>query len=68
MRDVENGSSGNNPYVEGSFRTAVNSQFSLRSYVRYGVEDDTLHEVNHSEVMQRNLENVRNRFDLECLS
>jgi len=22
----------------------------------------------HSEVMQRNLENVRNRFDLECLS
>jgi len=36
--------------------------------VRYGVEDDTLHEVNHSEVMQRNLENVRNRFDLECLS
>ena len=30
--------------------------------VRYGVEDD------HSEVMERNLENVRNRFDLECLS
>ena len=29
---------------------------------------DTLLEVNHSEVMQRNLENVRNRFDLECLS
>ena len=39
MRDVEGGSSGNSPYVEGSFRTAVNSQFSLRSYVRYGVED-----------------------------
>lgn len=36
--------------------------------VRYGVEDDTLSEVNHSEVMERNLENVRNRFDLECLS
>ena len=39
VRDVEGGSSGNSPYVEGSFRTAVNSQFSLRSYVRYGVED-----------------------------
>ena len=36
--------------------------------VRYGVADDTLDAVNHSEVMQRNLENVRNRFDLECLS
>ncbi len=39
VRDVENGSSGNSPYVEGSFRTAINSQLSLRSYVRYGVED-----------------------------
>ena len=38
------------------------------SDVRFGVEDDTLHEVNHSDVMERNLENVRNRFDLECLS
>jgi hypothetical protein len=36
--------------------------------VSYGVEDDTLHEVNHSAVMQRALENVRNSFDLECLS
>tara|TARA_R100000541_G_C1870878_1_gene80783 strand:- start:362 stop:694 length:333 start_codon:yes stop_codon:yes gene_type:complete len=25
-------------------------------------------EEDHSEVMERNLENVRNRFDLECLS
>ncbi len=39
VRDVENGSSSTSPYVEGSFRTAVNSQLSLRSYVRYGVED-----------------------------
>ena len=31
--------------------------------VRYGAESE-----DHSEVMQRNLENVRNRFDLECLS
>jgi len=29
---------------------------------------DTSLDVTHSEVMQRNLENVRNRFDLECLS
>jgi len=39
IRDVENGRSSNSPYVEGSFRTAINSQLSLRSYVRYGVED-----------------------------
>ena len=38
------------------------------SDVRFGVEDDTLSDVSYSEVMQRNLENVRNRFDLECLS
>jgi len=31
--------------------------------VRYGAESE-----DHSEVMHRNLENVRNRFDLECLS
>lgn len=31
--------------------------------VRYGAESE-----DHSEVMERNLENVRNRFDLECLS
>ena len=31
--------------------------------VRYAAESE-----DHSEVMQRNLENVRNRFDLECLS
>jgi len=29
--------------------------------------DDTL-EVTHSEALENNLENVRNRFDLECLS
>jgi len=34
---------------------------------RYGVNDDTL-EITHSEAMENNLENVRNRFDLECLS
>ena len=31
--------------------------------VRFAAESE-----DHSEVMQRNLENVRNRFDLECLS
>ena len=31
------------------------------------VNDDTL-EVTHSEALENNLENVRNRFDLECLS
>lgn len=39
MRDVDGGNSSDNPYVEGSFHTAINSQFSLRTYVRYGVED-----------------------------
>ena len=38
------------------------------SDVTSGEYDDTLDAVTHSEVMQRNLENVRNRFDLECLS
>ena len=36
--------------------------------VRYGVEDDTLSDVDYSEVMEMNLENVRNRFDLEARS
>ena len=31
------------------------------------VNDDTL-EITHSEALENNLENVRNRFDLECLS
>jgi hypothetical protein len=39
LRDVDGGDSSSNPYVEGSFRTAINSQLNLRSYVRYGVED-----------------------------
>lgn len=39
LRDVDGGDSSSNPYVEGSFRTAINTQLSLRSYVRYGVED-----------------------------
>ena len=38
------------------------------SDVRFGVEDDTLSDVDYSEVMEMNLENVRNRFDLEARS
>jgi len=39
IRDVDQGDSGESPYVEGSFTTRVNESFSLRGYARYGVED-----------------------------
>ena len=39
IRDVDNGSSSNSPYVEASLNTRVNEQFSLRAYGRYGIED-----------------------------
>jgi len=39
IREVDNGDSSTNPYVEGSFTSQVNQAFSLRGYVRYGVED-----------------------------
>lgn len=39
IREVDSGDSSTNPYVEGSFTSQVNQAFSLRGYVRYGVED-----------------------------
>lgn len=39
IRDVDNGASGSNPYFEGAVRTQVNERFSVRGYLRYGVED-----------------------------
>lgn len=38
FRDVDDGDSNITPYVEASFRTRVNEQFSIRSFVRYGME------------------------------
>lgn len=38
FRDVDDGDNNISPYVEASFRTRMNEQFSLRSFVRYGME------------------------------
>jgi hypothetical protein len=38
-RDVDGGRDSSNPYVEASLRSQINEQLSIRSYVRYGVED-----------------------------
>ena len=38
-RDVDDGDESSNPYVEASVRSQINEQFTIRSYVRYGVED-----------------------------
>lgn len=38
-RDVDGGRDSSNPYVEASLRSQVNEQLTIRSYVRYGVED-----------------------------
>jgi hypothetical protein len=42
FRDVEGGVDNNstNPYLELSVNSQVNTQFSIRGYVRYGVEDN----------------------------
>lgn len=41
IRDVDGpgGDNSTNPYVEVNLRTQVNTQFAVRSFVRYGVED-----------------------------
>ena len=38
-RDVDGGRDSSSPYVEASLRSQINEQLSIRSYVRYGVED-----------------------------
>ena len=38
-RDVDGGGDSSNPYFEASVRSQINEQFTIRSYVRYGVED-----------------------------
>ena len=38
-RDVDGGGDSSNPYFEASVRSRINEQFTIRSYVRYGVED-----------------------------
>jgi len=41
IRDVDgiNGDSNTNPYAEVNLRTQVNTQFAVRTFLRYGVED-----------------------------
>lgn len=39
MRDVDNGTDGDNPFAEIALRTRVNEAFSLRVFSRYSVED-----------------------------
>lgn len=41
IRDVDgiNGNSSTNPYAEVNLRTQVNTQFAVRTFLRYGVED-----------------------------
>ena len=49
FRDVDgiSGDQSTNPYLEANLRTQVNTQFTVRSFVRYGVEDyDTVFGVN----------------------
>lgn len=38
-RDVDLGDDTSSPYVEASLRSQINEQLTIRSYVRYGVED-----------------------------
>ena len=38
-RDVDGGDDTSSPYIEASLTSQVNEQFSIRSYIRYGVED-----------------------------
>ena len=38
-RDVDGGDDTSSPYVEASVRSQLNEQLTIRSYVRYGVED-----------------------------
>jgi Putative beta-barrel porin 2 len=38
FRSVDDGDSNTSPYLEASFRTQMNEQFSIRSFARYGME------------------------------
>lgn len=38
FRDVDDGSSNTSPFLEFAFRTQMNDKFSIRSFVRYGME------------------------------
>ena len=39
IRDVDGGDSSTNPFIEGALRTQLSERFSIRSFVRYSVED-----------------------------
>jgi len=39
LRDVDDGDSSSSPFFEAAIRTRVNEQFSVRSFVRYSIED-----------------------------
>ncbi len=51
IRDVEGGENSANPYVEASLISRVNSQFLVRGFVRYSVEDfDTVQRIGFSTI------------------
>ncbi len=39
VRDVDGGDNNTNPFAEVNLRTQVNTQFAIKSFIRYGVED-----------------------------
>jgi len=39
IRDVDGGSDSTSPFVEAAYRAKINSQFALRSFLRYSIED-----------------------------
>ncbi len=43
FRDVDGGENSTSPYLEVNLRTQVNTQFAVRTFIRYGIEDyDTI--------------------------
>lgn len=39
LRDVDGGDDSSSPYIEAAYRAKLNSQFSVRSFLRYSTED-----------------------------
>lgn len=51
LRDVDGGSNSTSPYVEFALNSQVNQQLSVRSFARYGIEDnDTVQYINGATV------------------
>jgi len=39
LRDVDGGDSTSSPYLEGALQSRINTQLSVRGFIRYGIED-----------------------------